>query len=183
MGAKAYVRCPPWAAILAWASLATLASASAHAVERGVLPMAQDLVEVAREAQARRAPVLILFSASGCHYCDEVREGFLVPTTRNPDYDDKVVMVEVDAASEARLLDFDGRPTTHAAFAARMGVRMTPTVKLFDARGRELVAPLVGIVSSDFYGGFLEEAIQNALARVRERVTSASRALPNAGIP
>lgn len=159
----------PWLAWLTW-----LAAAPAQAVERGVLPVARDLTKAAREARERRAPILILFSSAGCHYCAQVREGFLIPTTRNPEYDNKVVMVEIDAGSPQRLIDFDGRPTTHAEFASRYQISMTPTVKLLDARGREVALPLVGIANPDFYGGPLDEAIHTALARVRGEARTAA---------
>lgn len=157
------------AGILSW-----LAAVPAGAVERGVLPMARDLTKVAREAASRRAAILVLFSSAGCHYCAQVRDGFLIPTTRNADYDDKVVMVEVDAGSSQRLVDFDGRPTTHAEFAARYQVSMTPTVKFLDTRGREVALPLVGIANPDFYGGPLDEAIHAAQARVRGEARTAA---------
>jgi len=156
-------------AILSW-----LAGTPAWAVERGVLPMAKDLGKTARDARERRAPILILFSSAGCHYCAQVRDEFLIPTTRNADYDNKVVMVEVDAGSGQRLVDFDGKMTTHADFAARYQIAMTPTVKLLDAQGREVAIPLVGIISRDYYGGFLDEAIHAALAKVRGNVTAAA---------
>lgn len=163
--------------ILSWAlawGIASLASGSAWAVERGVLPMAKDMTQVARDAKQRRAPILVLFSSAGCHYCAQVRDEFLIPTTRNADYDNKVVMVEVEAGNSMRMVDFDGKPTTHADFARRYGINMTPTVKLMDAQGREVAVPLVGIVSADYYGGFLDQAIDSGLAKIRGASSAAA---------
>jgi thioredoxin-related protein len=160
------------AAILA-CGLAWLAAGSAWAVERGVLPMATDLSKLAKEAKERRAPILVLFSSAGCHYCGQVRDEFLIPTTRNADYDNKVIMVEVEAGSSLRLIDFNGKATTHGDFAARYQITMTPTVKLLDAQGREAAIPLVGIVSRDYYGGFLDQAIDAALVKIRGGSTTA----------
>lgn len=164
-------------AILSWAlawGLTSLAASSVWAVERGVLPMAKDMSKTARDAKQRRAPILVLFSSPGCHYCAQVREEFLIPTTRNADYDNKVVMVEVEAGSSMRMVDFDGKPTTHADFAQRYQVSMTPTVKLMDSQGREVAIPLVGIVSRDYYGGFLDQAIDAGLARIRGTSSTAA---------
>lgn len=158
----------PVLAILAW-----LAGGPAWAVERGVLPMASDLGKLAQEARERRAPILVLFSSAGCHYCAQVRNEFLIPTTLNADYDNKVVMVEIEAGSSMRLVGFDGKLTTHGDFAARYQIRVTPTVKLLDAQGREAAIPLVGIVSRDYYGGFLDQAIDAALAKIRGASTTA----------
>jgi thioredoxin-related protein len=160
-------------AILSWA-LVSLAGASAWAVERGVLPMAKDMTKVARDAKQRRAPILVLFSSAGCHYCAEVRDEFLIPTTRNADYDNRVVMVEVEAGSSMRMVDFDGKVTTHADFAQRYRISMTPTVKLMDDQGREVAVPLVGIVSRDYYGGFLDQAIDAGLAKIRSAANTAA---------
>lgn len=153
-------------AILSW-GMPSLTGGSAWAVERGVLPLAKDMTSTARDAQQRRAPILILFSAPGCHYCAQVRDEFLIPTTRNADYDNKVVMVEVEAGSSMRMVDFDGKPTTHADFARRYRISMTPTVKLMDSQGHEVAVPLVGIVSADYYGGFLDQAIDSGLTKIR----------------
>ena len=157
----------------AWVILAWLACGSAWAVERGVLPMATDMSMVAKDAKERRASILILFSSAGCHYCAQVREEFLIPTTRNADYDNKVVMVEIEAGSSMRLIDFNGKVTTHGDFASRYQISMTPTVKLLDVQGREAAIPLVGIVSRDYYGGFLDQAIDAALVRIRGGSTTA----------
>jgi thioredoxin-related protein len=154
--------------ILSW-----LSTSPAWAVERGVLPMASDLSKLAQEAKEKRAPILILFSSAGCHYCGQVRSEFLIPTTLNADYDNKVIMVEIEAGSSMRLVDFDGQPTAHGEFAARYQVHMTPTVKLLDAQGREAAIPLVGIVSRDYYGGFLDQAIDAALAKIRGAANTA----------
>jgi len=156
-------------AILSW-----LAASAAWAVERGQLPMADNLAKAAKEARSKQVPVLILFSSAGCHYCAQVREEFLIPMTRNAEYDSKVVMLEVEAGSSARLVDFDGKPTTHGEFASRYGIYMTPTVKLLDAQGKEAAIPIVGVITRDYYGGFLDEAINAALKKIRGAAATAN---------
>ncbi|MEJ2655267.1 MAG: hypothetical protein P8Z69_08205, partial [Acidihalobacter sp.] len=52
-------------------------------------------------------------------------------------------------------------------FARRYHVSFTPTVLLLDAKGRLLAKPLVGLTTEDFYGAFLDEAIDEAVARMR----------------
>jgi thioredoxin-related protein len=160
-----------WAtAILAW-----LLATNAFAVERGYLPMAEDLARVAKEAKAKELPILVLFSSAGCHYCAQVRKEFLIPMTRNAEYDNKVIMREVEAGSDMRLVDFDGKVTTHAEFASRYRVTMTPTVKLLDGQGREVAVPLVGMIIPDYYGGYLDQAIDTALAKIRTGATTATK--------
>jgi hypothetical protein len=76
-------------------------------------------------------------------------------------------MRQVDIGSDDNLRDFSGATTTQATFAGRNKVQMVPTIKLFDAQGRELTQPLVGLSTPDFYGGYLDQAIDDALAKVR----------------
>lgn len=149
------------------AILACLALAPAHAVERGVLPLATDLSKDAKLARDKRIPILILFSMAGCNYCDQVREEVLIPTTRNAEYDNKVIMVEVDYSNRSKMIDFNGKTTTQAAFASRNNVGLTPTVKFYDAQGREVADPIVGIASMDYYGGTLDQAIDASIAKIR----------------
>ncbi len=147
--------------------LACLGPLPALAVERGVLPAADDLRVQGKLSREKQIPVLILFSDPGCPYCARVRDEFLIPTTLNQEYDDRVILLEVEVGGSAKLIDFDGNRTTHGRFAQRHRVGFTPTVKLFDARGRELTEPLIGFTNADFYGGYLEQAIIDATARLR----------------
>ena len=43
-----------------------------------------------------------------------------------------------------------------------------PAIKFYDSWGNTLTEPLVGIVSPDFYGGSLDQRIDEALAKVRQ---------------
>lgn len=134
------------------------------------LPLAQDFRADAAEAEHRGLPILVFFSSHECPYCHIVQEDYLKPMFNSGKYKDKVLfrLVQVDDAT--RLLDFDGKPTTHQAFASRFGARLTPNVKFLDHEGNELVPGLLGLMTQDFYGGFLEAAIDNAVTRMRGRV-------------
>ena len=149
------------------AILACLYFPATFAVERGKLPMATNLSKEAALAREKKIPILILFSAPSCGYCKRVREEILIPTTYNTEYDDKVIMLEVESGNHGKMLDFDGRMTTQADFVAKHRVGFAPTVKFFDAKGREVADPIIGLVTVDYYGGFMDQGIDNATARIR----------------
>ena len=148
--------------ILACLALLILA-APAHAQ----MVAARDLGADARLASKNKAALLVLFSQEGCPWCERVRREFLLPMQRNREYDVKVLMREIGTDSDAALVDFAGNRTTQAEFARRQRVKMVPTVMLFGARGETLAEPLVGFQSSDYYGYFLDQSIDAALARLR----------------
>ncbi len=149
--------------------LAYLYLPATFAVERGKLPIATNLSKEAELAREKKIPILILFSAPGCGYCKRVREEILIPTTYNAEYDNKVIMLEVESGNNGKMRDFDGRLTTQADFVAKHRVGFAPTVKFFDARGREVADPIIGLVTVDYYGGFMDQGIDNATAKIRAK--------------
>lgn len=134
--------------------------------EEGV-PHARDLRQEAEQARANHAALLVVFVNKPCSYCNTVLNDFLIPLSRNPEYQRKVVMRRIETTSSRELKDFSGHKTTHRGFARLHGIQMVPTVMLFDASGEVLAKPLVGITTVDYYGLYLDEVIDAALARLR----------------
>lgn len=147
------------AAILAWASWTARAD--------DALPYARNLQQDAQQAKSKNGVVLVAFVGSNCSYCETVLNEFLVPMNRNPDYQGKLVMRRVETTSFLNVRDFSGQQASHRDFAGQNGVRMVPTVMLFDTKGRILAKPLVGLTTVDYYGLYLDEAIDKAVAKVR----------------
>lgn len=147
--------------------LACLAALFVAAPAWAQMTAARDLAADARLAAERKVPLLVLFSESGCPWCERARQEFLLPMQRNAEYHGKVMMREVGTDSSAMLVDFSGKTTTQAEFARRSHVSMTPTVLLLGPRGQALGEPLVGFTSADYYGYFLDQRIDSALAQLR----------------
>lgn len=146
-------------AIVAWASWPALA-------EEGV-PYARDLQKDARAAQDKNGVVLVVFSGAFCSYCETVLNEFLIPMSRNADYQSKLVIRKVEVSSSLDLKDFQGRKLSHRRFAGEAGARMVPTVMVFDSAGKQLAKPLVGLTTVDYYGFYLDQAINQGLEKVR----------------
>ncbi len=136
--------------------------------DRRRIPEARDLQALARIAARRRLPILLAFMSEDCPYCRRVESEFLEPMRISGEYDDKVLMVKVPLDGEGLLRDFDGDRVTPRSLADRYGVDMVPTLVLVDPQGREIAERLVGLTTPDFYGGYLDAAIDTALRRMRE---------------
>ena len=149
------------------ACLAALIVAAPACAQMTQMTQARDLAADARLAARRNIPLLVLFSEAGCTWCERARQEFLLPMQRNPEYQAKVMMREVGTDSPSALVDFAGKATTQAEFARRSQVSMMPTVMLFGPRGVALGEPLVGFGSADYYGYFLDQHIDAALAQLR----------------
>jgi thioredoxin-related protein len=148
--------------------LACLAALIASAPAFAQMIEARDLAADARQAAERKIPLLVLFSEGGCPWCERARQEFLLPMQRNPEYQAKVMMREIGTDNPAALSDFSGKATTQAEFARRYRVGMVPAVMLLDPRGEALAEPLVGFRIADYYGYYLDQRIDAALARLRD---------------
>lgn len=131
------------------------------------LVQATSLAADARTASARRVPILVVFTSPGCPYCDRVKAEYLVPMHKDPAYRKRVLIREVTIGVDTPLTDFGGARTTEGAFSAAHKVFMVPTVMVFDARGAVIGDPIVGMLSPDYYFGYLESAIDAGIARMR----------------
>lgn len=123
------------------------------------LPVPTSLPDAARAAAAKGEPLILLISLPGCPYCELVRRNYLFPGQRDAGW--HTWQLDVNDRS-ARLIGFDGRPTTAAQQTDAWRARFTPTVLFFGSRGQEVAERLVGIAVPDFYGAYLDERLTTA---------------------
>lgn len=131
------------------------------------LQYASDLAQDAEQARQKQVPILVLFSSSYCGYCSIIREDFLKPMLKNTEYRDKVIIRVVSIDSGNDLRDFDGKMIDPDTLAQMHNIYVTPTVKLLGPDGEPLVPDLVGLTTVDYYGGYLDTAIDQSLSLLR----------------
>lgn len=143
-------------------ALCALLAAVCVPVVAGEGPVLRAASDLRRDAEGDRV-VLVLFSLPGCRYCEAVRSQHLAPLQRDAKLRGRLVLVEVDIASDAALRDFSGAPVTHRRFAASHGVKIAPTVMALGISGRPLGKPIVGAKIPEFYGYYLDGLLEAAL--------------------
>ena len=136
--------------------------------EEGV-PYARDLQKDAQAAREKNGVVLVIFAGTFCSYCDRVLNEFLIPMSRNRQYQEKLVMRRLVVSDDSPIRDFEGRPSTPRKLARQYGYSLVPTVLLLDAKGRMLAKPVVGLTTVDYYGMYLDEAIDLAVNKIRAK--------------
>ena len=144
------------------ATLAIIGARAAYAKEAPDLPLAVDLRADAAEAKRRKVPILLLYSLAGCPYCNQVRRSFLLPMMANSATSKHAIFRQVNLSDAKPLVDFAGKTTSHAAFAHEGGVTLAPVVAFFDGQGRHAAEPLKGMLLPDFYGYYLDTALETA---------------------
>jgi len=152
--------------VAVWGGLALLVGSSllspAPRAGDARVPLVEDFAELGREADARRLPVLVLFAAEHCEYCQRLEAEFLEPMLLSGQYEDRVIIRKLMVDSWAPLRDFGGSRIGANEFAERHAVDVTPTVMLFDSEGRPLGRRLIGLNNVHFYGAYLDRAIDKA---------------------
>jgi thioredoxin-related protein len=162
-GATAMMRrIAAWVLILAWGLTLSGAARAADG-----LIHAKNFQADARTAAQRRVPILVVFTSPTCPYCERVKREYLVPMHKDPAYRKRVIIREVAMGATTPLTGFDGTPTTEGAFAAAHKVFMVPTVKVLDTRGNDASEAIVGLLTPDYYFGYLETAIDEGGRKVR----------------
>lgn len=131
------------------------------------LPRARDLAADAREVRGARMPIVMFFAAEDCPYCHVVEDDYLRPMFNSGRYRETILFRRVLIDDTRELTDFQGNSVAPDVFAKRYGVSLTPQVKFLDANGKELVPGLIGLMTRDFYAGYLEDAIDAAVMKLR----------------
>ena len=146
--------------------LSLLSISSSHAADVSLTDLV-DLKADTHQAESRQLPILVMFSASYCGYCSVIKEEFLKPMLISGDYTDKVIIrvLEIDADDDIR--DIDGKQIDPDELAQRYNIHMTPTLAFVGPRGNELTQKLIGLTTIDFYGGYLDDAIDVSLNQLR----------------
>ena len=131
------------------------------------LPPAVDLAADAVASRARRVPILLMFDRDDCPYCERALREHLVPMSGDAPWRDDAMFRQVEVDKALPVVDFDGNATTHRAIAARYGATLTPTIFVVDASGTSIAEPVVGLLTADFYGAYLDDALRKGLAKLR----------------
>jgi thioredoxin-related protein len=143
-------------------ALAFFCGASAHsfAADELALTRATDLQADAKEAQAKKIPLVLFSNLTGCHYCRGALREVLLPMQRDAGWARTAIYRQIDADKKTPMKDFEGKATTHEAFVQKMKMQLTPTVSVVDTNGNALAEPIVGVATWDYYGYNIEEAIR-----------------------
>lgn len=147
----------------------TMALALCAAQSFAGVPLAGNLAQAGQQAARSCVPLLLEFAADDCDYCLLLEREILEPTLLNRDYDRRVLMRKLVLDRDLGLHDFAGKPTGAQQLAGRYKVFVTPTLLFVDAQGRELAERMVGVTTLEFYGGYLDQALDAAQGKLREQ--------------
>ena len=132
------------------------------------IPVARDFFELARQAEMKRVPILLMVSQDHCHFCELLKAEVLNPMMISGDYTDKVVMTELLIDIGDSVTDFDGNRVYPGKVASDYNTWVTPTLLFLDHQGKEVHKRMLGVNTVEMYGFYLDESLDAALAAVKK---------------
>jgi len=126
-----------------------------------------NLSQLSTQAKAEQKLIMLEISASYCSYCRKLEENIIKPMLRSGDYDANVLIRRFEIDGYAALKDFEGSPVTKGELAMRWGIQITPTIIFLNSQNQEVSDRIIGVNSLDYFGGYVDDAIDRGLAAIR----------------
>lgn len=147
--------------------IAVLGAGMTQGADPSSLQIARDFAQLGAEADAKRVPILLAVTQDDCAYCEKLKEEILQPMLLSGEYADRALIRELRIDPGETVRDFAGRTVPAGDFAHRYKVWVTPTLIFLGPDGTEQHARILGINTVEFFGYYVDEAIDGARARVR----------------
>ncbi len=134
-----------------------------------------DLHSVSVESRKKNLPILLVFSASDCSFCELLENEILKPMILSGDYYDRVIIRKVVMDDDSTLRDFNGETISMEDFSDHYDIFVTPTMLFLDPAGLELSERLLGINTVEMFGGRVDRAIELSLEKLRPDAENLAR--------
>ncbi len=122
---------------------------------------------VSGQALQGRVPVVVLIDQEDCPYCRQAEEDFFDPILTGGEMDGRAIFGKISIDEGETILDENGNRISTREFLADYGSDfLTPTVLFLNHAKHELAERLIGMLTPDYYGYYLERAIHSAMSKV-----------------
>jgi len=126
------------------------------------LQTVKDLRKLSQEVETSNLPVLLLFSAEDCDYCDAVRDNYLLPMINTGDYATTILFRQLYIDDYSYLRDEKGEMISGEAMALKYNVDVTPSILFINGKGNELSERIIGISNVHYFDELLSTHISQA---------------------
>ncbi|MCI0507024.1 MAG: thioredoxin fold domain-containing protein [Gammaproteobacteria bacterium] len=126
------------------------------------LPQTKDFALLALQSNQQKLPILIMYAAQTCEYCERLEEEILAPMYRSGHFNNRVIVRKVMIDTIENIRDFNGNIVHADNFAFKRGVQVTPTLQFVDANGNQLAPEMIGYNTPEFYANYIEDAIDTS---------------------
>ncbi|MFT4649939.1 MAG: thioredoxin-related protein [Polaribacter sp.] len=146
-------------------SLFILVAPSVYASSQ--LELVDNLSRITEASKASKKIVIVLVTQPECGYCEYVKSVHIEPMLRKGTLANIAVVRELGLA-EISITDFSGKSVSPGKFARRYDAEFAPSLLFLSAKGEQLHEPIIGVGSRDYYGYYLDKAIENSVKLLNE---------------
>jgi len=123
----------------------------------------QNLQTLGSKANELQLPIMLMFGAEWCEYCELLTEFVFAPMMLGGLYEEKVVLMRhVGVDEDQPIPDWQGDEIKKAEWAYHLDADLTPTVLFLDGNGREVAPRIVGISEITQYAGVIHQNLNIA---------------------
>jgi len=133
------------------------------------VPLVDDLTVIASQSDKEKLPILLMFFAEDCEYCERLEQDIINPMIVHGDFNNRVIVRKVLIDKVDTLTNFAGEVTDSDEFANQRGIQVTPTLQFVNSQGHELVPQVVGYQGPDFFSAYLDDALGGSLQKIRQQ--------------
>jgi thioredoxin-related protein len=126
-----------------------------------------DFSKLARVANDQQKLIMLEISATYCSYCRKLEAAIIKPMLRSGDYEDRVLIRKIEIDEETHLINFDGSTISPGRLAQKLDIKVTPTIIFLNSQNQEVSERIVGVNSLDYFGGYVDDAIDHGLVAIR----------------
>lgn len=111
-----------------------------------------NLQELAQQSKTSQLPIMLMFGAAWCEFCEQLIVNVLEPMAMGNLYEGKVVLMRHVAIDDPKPIpDWQGNPIQKSKWAYQLNADLTPTVIFLDGNGKEVAPRIVGIPEITLY--------------------------------
>ncbi len=139
-----------------------------NAVAETRVDTSRDMYTNQQIANSKHMPVMIMFAAEDCPYCEILESEVLRPMLISGDYGGKVLIRKYMIDHEGKIRDFDGKMIDSDDFIERYNIFVTPTLVFLGYQGQELAETIIGVNTLELFAGRVDDAILESLNTLRQ---------------
>ena len=124
---------------------------------------AQDLQALGALSQQKQLPIMLMFGAQWCEYCELLIEEVLEPMAMSDLYDGKVMFMRHVGVDESKPIpDWHGKMIQKSKWAYQLNADLTPTILFFNGQGKEVAPRIIGISEITLYTELIHQNLNIA---------------------
>ncbi len=148
--------------LLAMPIVAYAAEDDADNIPYVAIPPAENLEALGKRSELKTLPILLVVTQTDCPYCELLKAEVIRPMILSGEYEDLVLIRELNLDGGERVVDFNGVIRSTQDFASGYRAWLTPTLLFLDGKGKQVAKKIRGVNTVELFSFYVDESIEKA---------------------